>query len=442
MKTVECIRMTTRAERLQALKDARYNPLRLEADTISVDLLTDSGVGAMSNMQWAGLMAGDESYTGSRSFKRLESTIKRLTGFDYVVPAHQGRGAEHVLFSAVLEHKENSTVLSNGVFETSENVISGLKCEVVDITVPKGEENGFGGNVDCKKLEELIACEPYKVSSVLLVITNNVISGQPVSMRNIEEASKLCRKYNIPLVGDACRFAENAWYIKISEDGFAEMSVFNICLKMLGYFDAIYISAKKNGLCNIGGFVCVKSEEMYMTVRRKCIIYEGHFTYGGISGRDMEAIAVGLEECLDENYLHYRFETLKQFAKFLRDAGAPVVAVASSAVFIDACKALSHVSIDRQPSWSLACALYIEGGIRTFGDITSPGQIEDSLKLAVPHRVYTISHLKYVAKIFERVLRKASRIQGLRVIKEPDFPQKCYEVELEPIGHTGDGVLV
>ena len=441
MKSIESIQLTTRAERLQVLKEAKYNLYFIAADKVSVDLLTDSGVGAMSNMQWAALMTGDESYSTSRSFKRLESTVKRLTGFDYVVPAHQGRGAEHVFFSAMLEHKENTIVISNGIFVSTMNIINGLKCEEIDMNIKKESGKGFDGDLDFKQLEERIARDPNKVSCVLLLLTNNGINGQPVSMRNIEAVSKVCRKYNIPLVCDACRFAENAWYIKTSEAGFAEKSVLDICLEMFSYFDAIYISAKKNGLCNIGGLVCVKSEEMYIMVRRKCIIYEGHFTYGGISGRDMEAIAVGLEECLDQNYLYYRFESLKQFAKFLQDAGAPIAAVASSAVFIDACQVLPHLSMDKQPSLTLAAAFYLEGGVRTLGNTTYWEQNKDYLKLSIPHRCYTMSHLQYVAKVFARVLRMAPRIQGLRVTLMSNFPQKYYEVELRPFSETDDDPL-
>ena len=368
IKAVERIQHTTRAQRIQRLQEANYNPFMLNSEDIIIDLLTDSGTGAMSSDQWAAIMKGDESYAGSPSYRRLERVVKDIFGFRHVIPTHQGRAAERILFQCSL--KEGDLVPNNSHFDTTRANVEKQGAKAVNFPVPEALDFNskallFKGNMDVSRLAELLSGKlKEKVPMVMITITNNSIGGYPVGMENIKMVSKLCHHHGIPLFFDACRFAENAWFIKTREKGYAHRTPLQIAREMFSYADGCTMSAKKDGLVNIGGFLAMNDEDLADKCRRELIISEGFVTYGGLAGRDLEAMAVGLCEVLEEDYLRYQVGFVKMFADLLKEHRIPVLTPPGGhAVYIDAAAMLPHIPKDQFPAWALGCALYVEGKV-------------------------------------------------------------------------------
>ncbi|HSK12897.1 MAG TPA: tryptophanase, partial [Phnomibacter sp.] len=368
IKSVEPIYFTTRAQRIEILEKATYNPFRIHARDVLIDLLTDSGTSAMSSSQWAGIMMGDESYAGSESFFHFEQAVHDITGLPYTIPTHQGRAAEKILFT--ITGGKGKYFLSNTLFDTTRANIEFSGAEGIDLVCEEGKHPAipapFKGNMDVAALEHKIQeLGGDNIPMVILTITNNSGGGQPVSMRNIREVKEVCTKYKIPLFIDACRFAENAWFIKTREEGYAEKSAIDIAREMFAHADGCTMSAKKDAFANIGGFLAMKDFEMAKQCRNLLIITEGFTTYGGLAGRDLEAIAIGLQEVLDEHYLKYRITSMEYLTNKLHAAGVPVMRPAGGhAVYLDAKEFLPHVPVQEYPGQALVCALYLEGGIR------------------------------------------------------------------------------
>ena len=433
IKSVEPIFFTTKEERIQKIEEAWYNPFLLHSNDVLIDLLTDSGTSAMSSDQWAGIMKGDESYAGSPSFFRFEKTIQDITGMPVVIPTHQGRAAEKILFS-ILGGK-GKYFLSNTLFDTTRANIEFSGAEGIDLLCEEGKKPSvpapFKGNMNIAELRKVIEEKGAEnIPLCMLTITNNSGGGQPVSMQNIREAQGVCKEYNIPLYIDACRFAENAWFIKLREEGYADKSVPEIVKEMFSYADGCTMSAKKDAFANIGGFLALRDEKLAVECRNILIITEGFPTYGGLAGRDLEAIAIGLKEVMDENYLRYRIRSIEYITNKLISAGVPVMQPAGGhALYIDAKEFLNHLPVDKYPGQALVCALYTEGGIRgveigslMFGKYDSnhtliPAQME-LVRLAIPRRVYTQSHIDYVAEAIIEVFEKRKEIKGLEIIEE------------------------
>ena len=367
IKSVERIKHTTRAQRIQRLQEANYNPFMLNSEDIIIDLLTDSGTGAMSSDQWAAIMKGDESYAGSPSYRKFEKVVKDIFGFRHVIPTHQGRAAERILFECTLD--SGDLVLSNAHFDTTQANVEKYGGKAVNLPIPEAldpnKKAPFKGNIDISKLKELVSGElGGKVAMAMITITNNAIGGEPVSMENIKMVSKICRHYGIPFFLDACRFAENAWFIKTRDEGYAHRTPLQIAREMFSYADGCTMSAKKDGLVNIGGFLAMNDEELADKCRRELIISEGFLTYGGLAGRDLEAMAVGLREVLDEDYLRYQVGFVKMLADLLKEHHIPVLTPPGGhAVYIDAAAMLPHIPKEQFPAWALGCALYVEGKI-------------------------------------------------------------------------------
>lgn len=432
IKSVESLGFTDKEERQKILQDAHYNLFNIPASKVLIDFLTDSGTCAMSSEQWAVIMKGDESYAGARSFYSFEKSIQEITDYKEVIPAHQGRAAERILFG-ILGGKDKY-VLANSHFDTTRANAEATGATAIDLPV-KGaldfEKSGpFKGNMDLNLLEAELKEKGQKVSLVILTITNNSLGGQPVSMENIRETSKLCRKHKVLLFIDAARFAENAYFIKLREKGYENKSAKEISKEIFSYADGCLMSAKKDGLVNIGGFLAMNDFELAKKVKEIEILGEGFPTYGGLAGRDLEAIAQGLKEVLDEEYLKYRIKSVEYLGNGLRKLGIPIVEPPGGhAVYVDAKKFLSHIAPEYFPGQALACALYLEGGIRTseigslmFGKKESnnghflPAKME-LLRLAIPRRVYTQSHIDYVIEVFESLSKKKDKIQKLKVIE-------------------------
>ena len=437
IKTVEPIRRTTREERLAALDAAGYNLFLLHADDILIDLLTDSGTGAMSSRQWAGMMMGDESYAGARSFYRFEAAVQKITGFKHVIPTHQGRAAERILFGSML--KPGDVVPNNTHFDTTRANVEYLNAKALDIPVPEARRPElilpFKGNIDLAALERTLSEQRERVPLAMVTVTNNSGGGQPVSMANIRAASEICRAHGVPLFLDACRFAENAWFIKQREQGYADMTPRAIAHEMFGYADGCTMSAKKDGLANIGGFLALNDPpydgQRYLDLPQRCknqlILTEGFPTYGGLAGYDLEAIAVGLREVLHEDYLRYRIRSTAYLGDKLTAAGVPIVQPPGGhAIYIDARSMLPHIPPHEYPAQALAVALYLEAGIRAveigqvmFGRPVAAGFEEpgplDLVRLTIPRRVYTQSHIDYVAEALEHVNTAKDRIRGLHI---------------------------
>lgn len=433
IKSVEPIYFNTKEEREQNLKEAFYNPFLIRSKDVLIDLLTDSGTSAMSSAQWAGIMRGDESYAGSPSFFRFEKTIQEITGMPVVIPTHQGRAAEKILFS-ILGGKGKYFV-SNTLFDTTRANIEFSGAEGIDLICEEGKHPStpapFKGNIDTALLRKFIEEKGVEnIPLVMMTVTNNSGGGQPVSMQNIREVKDICVEFNIPLFIDACRFAENCYFIKLREEGYADKSVPEIAKELFSYADGCTMSAKKDAFANIGGFLALHNEELALECRNILIITEGFPTYGGLAGRDLEAIAIGLEEVMDEHYLRYRIRSIEYLTNKLIDAGVPVMQPAGGhALYIDAKEFLTHIPVDQYPGQALVCALYIEGGIRgveigslMFGKYDEnkkliPAQLE-LVRLAIPRRVYTQSHIDYVAEVIIEVFEKRSEIKGLRIVEE------------------------
>ena len=432
IKTVEPIRRTTREERLAALDAAGYNLFLLHADDILIDLLTDSGTGAMSSRQWAGMMMGDESYAGARSFYRFEAAVQKITGFKHVIPTHQGRAAERILFGSML--KPGDVVPNNTHFDTTRANVEYLNAKALDIPVPEARRPElilpFKGNIDLAALERTLSEQRERVPLAMVTVTNNSGGGQPVSMANIRAASEICRAHGVPLFLDACRFAENAWFIKQREEGYADATPLEIAQEMFSYADGCTMSAKKDGMANIGGFLAMNDDDLAMRCKNMEILGEGFPTYGGLAGYDLEAIAVGLEEVLEEDYLHYRIRSVEYLGERMDRAGIPFVKpTGGHALYIDAKAMLPHIPWNEYPAWSLALALYVEGGVRAveIGSVMFGKQPDGSeqpsamelVRLAFPRRVYTQSHIDYVAEVLEYVNARKETLRGVRMVYEP-----------------------
>ena len=433
IKSVEPIYFNSREERVSILENAFYNLFSIPANDVLIDLLTDSGTSAMSSEQWAGIMKGDESYAGSSSFLHFEKTVQDITGMPYIIPTHQGRAAESILYS--ITGGKGKYILSNTLFDTTRANIEFSGAEGIDLVCDEGKYPGipapFKGNMNLQALENTIAAKgPENIPMVVVTITNNSGGGQPVSMENIRAVKKICAAHNIPLFIDACRFAENAYFIKLREKGYADRSVASIAREFFSYGDGCTMSAKKDAFANIGGFLALHDPELARACRNLLIITEGFPTYGGLAGRDLEAIAIGLKEVLDENYLQYRIRSTEYLTEKLTACGVPVMRPAGGhAVYIDATEFLPHIPAEQYPGQALACALYVEGGIRSveigslmFGKYDVNGQLIPAklelVRLALPRRVYTQSHIDYVAEVIAEVFSNRHAIQGLEIVEE------------------------
>jgi tryptophanase len=448
IKTVEPIRMTTIEERRQLISQANYNLFSLESEDVLIDLLTDSGTGAMSTTQWSALMKGDESYAGSPSYYRFEAAVKDLMPFKHVIPTHQGRAAEHILTSIIADgHGEGKIVPNNTHFDTTRANFEDAGIDARDLVIPEGLdtalEHPFKGNMHLEKLEELLAAEADNIPMVEITITNNAGGGQPVSMANIRETKAICEKYNKPLIIDSARFAENAYFIKMREDGYQHKTIKEIVREMFSHADGMTMSAKKDTFANMGGWLALNNDEWAEKARTRLIMTEGFPTYGGLSGRDMECIAIGLEEIISEDYLQYRIRSIQYINEGLDALGIPVMKPAGGhAIFIDAKKMLPHIDPLQYPGQSLAVALYIQGGIRTaeigsfmFGrqpDGSEKPATMELVRLAMPRRVYTQAQADYIIEIFAELRNNIGEVPGLEITWEPSS-LRHFTARLKPL---------
>ena len=448
IKMTEPIRPSTRAEREQWIREAKYNLFKLRSEQVTIDLLTDSGTGSMSDRQWAAMMTGDESYAGASSYFRLKEMVGKLFDMPYFLPTHQGRAAENVLFSAIL--KEGDIVPGNSHFDTTKGHIEFRRCHAVDCTIDAAADTQleipFKGEMDLGKLEKILKENPKeKIPCVVLTITNNTAGGQPVSMRNIRETSELCHRYGVPVLFDSARFAENAYFIKTREEGYADKSIKEIVREIYSYADMMTISAKKDGVVNMGGFVAMHSEELYRKVMQYSIMFEGYLTYGGMSGRDMDALAVGLDENTEFAQLDARIRQVKLLGDLLDDYGVPYQRPAGGhAIFIDAKKILPNLPKEEFIAQTLGIELYLEAGIRgvEIGSILADRDPEthenrypalELLRLAIPRRVYTDNHIRVIAAACRNIYeRRESITTGYRITFEAPI-LRHFTVELEKI---------
>lgn len=433
IKSVEPIYFTTKEQRIKFLQQAYYNAFLIESKNVLIDLLTDSGTSAMSSEQWAGIMRGDESYAGSPSFFRFKDAVQSITHMPEVIPTHQGRASEKILFT-ILGGK-GKYFISNTLFDTTRANIEFSGAEGIDVLCDEGKlptvPAPFKGNMNIALLEKTINEKGVaNIPLVIITVTNNSGGGQPVSMQNIKDAKAICTKYNIPLFIDACRFAENAYFIKKREKGYENKSIKEIANEMFSYADGCTMSAKKDAFANIGGFLAMKDEALAKECRNLLVITEGFPTYGGLAGRDLEAIAIGLEEVLEESYLQYRIRSIEYLTEKLVAHNVPVMQPAGGhAVYLDAKQFLSHIPANEYPGQALVCALYVEGGIRgveigslMFGKYNEQHELiaapMELVRLAIPRRVYTQSHIDYVAEVIIEVYNKRQDLKGLKIIEE------------------------
>jgi tyrosine phenol-lyase len=434
IKSVEPLRMTTRRQRQAHLEAAGYNLFKLASEHVLIDLLTDSGTGAMSSEQWAGMMRGDEAYAGSSSFARFESAIRELTGYKHVIPTHQGRAAERILFTVTAE--KGKVIPGNHHFDTTRANIEATGAEALDLPCVEAADPSrpapFKGNIDLVRLERLLKEREGDVPLCVITITDNSGGGQPVSLKNLREARRLLKRHGVPLILDAARFAENAMFIKLREPGNEGRAPRDIAREQFSCADGCLMSAKKDGIANIGGFLALNSDEWSATARQLLILTEGFTTYGGLAGRDLEAIAQGLEEVVHEDYLRYRLRSAEYLGDGIRQVGIPIVEPPGGhAVYVDARAALAHIPPGDLPGQAFSCALYLEGGVRTveigtvmFGHTDTatgqqvPGE-HDLVRLALPRRVYTQSHVDYVIEVAGRVARNRGSLSGFRIVAEP-----------------------
>ena len=437
--------MTTLEERQTLIKEAHYNLFLLHADDVLIDLLTDSGTSAMSAAQWAGILQGDESYAGSRSYFRFEQAVQELMPFKHIIPTHQGRAAEKILFT--ITDGPGKFIPNNTHFDTTRANIEFTGATAIDLVIPEGRDpmadHPFKGNMDIEKLKRFLAEHHQQTPLVMLTITNNSGGGQPVSMDNIRATKEVCSQYNIPLFIDGCRFAENAYFIKMREPGYAHRSIKSIVQEMFSYADGMTMSAKKDALVNIGGWLALNNEDWAMQARNLLILTEGFPTYGGLAGRDLEAIAIGLQEVINEDYLRYRIASIQYLGKALHEKGIPLMLpVGGHAVYLDARRFLPHIPPLQYPGQALAVALYETGGIRSveigtvmFGrqtDGTEKPAPMDLVRLAIPRRVYTQSHIDYVIETIEEVFKKRNEIPGYRMTFEPPV-LRHFTAHFEPL---------
>ena len=433
IKSVEPIRFTTLEERIGVLREAGYNPFFIRADDVLIDLLTDSGTSAMSARQWAGMMDGDESYAGARSFFRFEKVVKELTGFKYIIPTHQGRAAERILFSIL--GGTGKFIPNNSHFDTTRANVEFSGATAVDLPTAEGVQPeliaDFKGNMNIPALENFIREKGAEnIPVCMITITNNSGGGQPVSMQNIRETKNVVKKYGIPLFLDACRFAENAFFIKKREKGYADKTAKQIAQEMFSYADGCTMSAKKDAIVNMGGFLAMNDEQMATSARNLLIVTEGFPTYGGLAGRDLEAIAQGLDEVLDEHYLTYRLRSVEYLGNKLTEAGVPILLPPGGhAIYIDAKRFLPHVPPDQYPGQAIVAALYTVGGIRSveigsvmFGKYDAEGKHipppMELVRLAIPRRVYTQSHIDYVIECVVEVFNNRKKLSGYKIVYE------------------------
>ncbi|MCK6439257.1 MAG: tryptophanase [Planctomycetes bacterium] len=447
IKMVEPLPRTTREQREHFLADARYNPFLLRADQITIDLLTDSGTGAMSTKQWAAMMTGDETYAGSLSYFDLKRVVQDISSMTHVFPVHQGRAAEHLLFRA-MNITSGSMVLANAHFDTTRANVEYLGAEAVDLVIEDAydpaSEHPFKGNINLERLERYLREQHERVALVLMTVTNNTGGGQPVSLENLRAVSEIAHKFHKPFFLDAARFAENAWFIKEREPRQHDRTAKDIAQEMFSLADGFTMSCKKDGLVNIGGLLCLNDDALAEKVRCLLILMEGYTTYGGLAGRDMAALAVGLEEVLDEQYLEYRVASTRYFFNMLDHIGVPLMRPAGGhAVYIDARTMYPHIPATEFPGIALANALYLEGGVRAvevgtlmFGkqgpngaDIPAP---LDLVRLTIPRRTYTQSHADYLGEIVQEVYERRSEARGYRVVKQSAV-LRAFTAELEPV---------
>ncbi|MDR0971265.1 MAG: tryptophanase [Bacteroidales bacterium] len=446
IKMVEPIRKSTRQEREQWIKEADYNTFQLSADKVYIDLLTDSGTGSMSQGQWAAMMLGDESYAGASSFFNLKNMIKQITGFDYVIPTHQGRAAENVLFSYLV--KEGSVCPGNSHFDTTKGHIESRKALALDCTIDEAQDTQleipFKGNVDLKKLEKALNDYQGKIPFIIVTITNNTAGGQPVSMENLRGVRELSKKYNVPVLLDSARFAENAYFIKVREKGYENKTIKEIVKEMFSYADGMTMSAKKDAIVNMGGFIATNKLDWYDGAKNFCIVMEGFLTYGGMNGRDMNALAVGLDENTEFDMLETRIKQVEYLAKRLDEYGIPYQRPCGGhAIFLDAPKILTHVPKEEFPAQTLTVELYKEAGIRgceigyLLADrdpITRENRFGglDFLRLAIPRRVYTNNHMDVIAVALKNLKDRAEEInRGYKITWEAPL-MRHFTVKLAP----------
>lgn len=446
IKTVEYIKLLSNQEREIKIKEAGFNLFNLRSGDVFIDLLTDSGTSALSDQQWAGLLTGDEAYAGARNFYNLEATVRDIFGYKNVIPVHQGRAAEHLFFSNVI--KPGDVVLANTHFDTTRANVEHLGAKAIDCCIDTEiqQEHPFKGNMDLEKLESNIKQHgPDKIPLVILTVTNNSIGGQPVSMENIRQTKKLLDKYEIPLFFDACRFAENAYFIKTREPGYQGKTVKAIAQEMFSYGSGCTMSAKKDGLSNMGGFFACQDDVLAEKFTNLLVLFEGFKTYGGLAGRDLEAISRGLQEVLDENYLSFRVNQVAYLGEKISVLGIPVVKpTGGNAVFVEASQFLDHIPKEQYPGQALAVALYRQGGVRSVeigGMMWAKKDKEtdkmvfpkyDFVRLAIPRRVYTNSHMDYVSACFEELKKDKCRTKGLKIIYQAPW-LRHFTVRLEEI---------
>ncbi len=454
IRTVEPIRMTTQGERRGLLEKAGYNPFLLRSDDVLLDLLTDSGTSAMSAEQWAGIQRGDESYAGSPSFYRFEKAVQEIFGFEHVIPTHQGRAAERILFSTLC--KPGDIVPNNTHFDTTRANVQATGATPLDLPAPHGLDpavpHPFKGDMDTDRLVELLETEgPERVPVVMVTITNNTGGGQPVSLANLREVSRICRDFGVPFYIDACRFAENAWFIKQREEGQGERTIPEIVREIFSLADGCTMSAKKDGLANIGGFLALNDESLARREKNLLILTEGFPTYGGLAGRDLEAIAVGLHEVLEEDYLEYRHASVRYLGEAISEGGVPIMQPPGGhAVYIDAAALLPHVPPLELPGQTVVCELYLEGGIRCvevgtvmFGS-RDPDTGEETpasmelVRLALPRRVYTQSHVDYMVEAILSFADRRESVGGFRMVEQEPV-LRHFTARFEPLYEFGTG---
>jgi tryptophanase len=436
IKSVEPIYVTTEEQRIEYLKKAHNNPFLLQSDQVIIDFLTDSGTSAMSAEQWAGIMRGDESYAGSKSWERMENAVKHLKGMEFILPTHQGRPAERIIYGHL--GGKGKTFISNTHFDTTRANIEFSGAEAIDIAIDESNDpaliHPFKGNINTARLENLIREKGAKnIGAVILTVTNNSGGGQPVSMKNTREVSSICKKHGILLLLDCCRVAENSYFIKHREEGFENKTYEEIAQEMFSLTDGAAMSSKKDALVNMGGFLALRDKAMAEACTMLLIITEGFSTYGGLSGRDMEALAIGLKEVFDPSYLEYRIKSTAYLGEHLHKMGVPVMMpIGGHAVYIDAKKLYSHIPVDQYPGQALACELYKKAGIRTveigsvmFGKYDDHGKLipaaMELVRLAIPRRVYTQSHIEYVIETFDEILKEKNQVKGYKITKENKF---------------------
>jgi tryptophanase len=436
IKEVEPISVTTEEDRERYLKEAFYNPFMLKSEHVLIDFLTDSGTSAMSSRQWAAMMEADEAYAGSRSWLKMEAVIKDLTGYEYILPTHQGRAAERILYGYL--GGKGKIFISNTHFDTTRANIEFSGAEAIDIPIEESNhpmlEHPFKGNMDTSELERLIKLHgPENIGGVILTVTNNSGGGQPVSMANAIAISKICAKYRVKYFIDCCRIAENSYFVRHREAGYENKTYRQIAQEMFSLADGCVMSAKKDGLVNMGGFLAVKDKELAEACTNLLIITEGFATYGGLSGRSMEAIAVGLEEVFEPDYLTYRIRSTAYLGEKLYKMGVPLIyPIGGHAVYIDAKAFYPHIPVSEYPGQAMVCELYLKGGIRSveigsvmFGKYDDAGKLipapNELVRLAIPRRVYTQSHIEYVIEVFERLFSGKENVKGMKITYEPEF---------------------